>query len=80
MITDTLTPGTTNAAYDPTSFVVTDTATNEKISTDHYSLTITGNTFKITFSDYKAESNIQVKYNTVSEFPGGVRTFAGKFY
>lgn len=72
-ITDTLTPGTTNAAYDPTSFVVTDTATGEKISTDHYRLTITGNTFKIAFSDYKAESNIQVKYNTVSEFPGGVK-------
>ncbi len=76
VITDTLTPGTTNAAYDPTSFVVTNTATNEKISTDHYSLTITGNTFKITFSDYKAESNIQVKYNTVSEFPGGVRNLS----
>lgn len=29
-ITDTLTPGTTNAAYDPTSFVVTNTATGEK--------------------------------------------------
>lgn len=75
-ITDTLTPGTTNAAYDPTSFVVTDTATGEKISTDHYRLTITGNTFKIAFSDYKAESNIQVKYNTVSEFPGGVRNLS----
>jgi LPXTG-motif cell wall-anchored protein len=72
-ITDTLTPGTTNAAYDPTSFVVTDTATGEKISTDHYRLSFTGNTFKIAFSDYKAESNIQVKYNTVSEFPGGVK-------
>lgn len=72
-ITDTLTPGTTNAAYDPTSFVVIDTATGEKISTDHYRLTITGNTFKIAFSDYKAESNIRVQYNTVSEFPGGVK-------
>ena len=75
-ITDTLTPGTTNAAYDPTSFVVTDTATGEKISTDHYRLTITGNTFKIVFSDYKAESNIQVKYDTVSEFPGGVKNLS----
>ena len=75
-ITDTLTPGTTNAAYDPTSFVVTDTATGEKISTDHYRLTITGNTFKIAFSDYKAESNIQVKYDTVSEFPGGVKNLS----
>lgn len=72
-ITDTLTPGTTNAAYDPTSFVVTNTATGEKVSSDHYRLTITGDTFKIAFSDYKAESNLRVQYNTISEFPGGVK-------
>ena len=37
VITDTLTPGTTNAAYDPTSFVVTDTATNA-VSYTHLTL------------------------------------------
>ncbi|MBV7389720.1 SpaA isopeptide-forming pilin-related protein [Enterococcus alishanensis] len=75
-ITDTLTQGTTNATYDPTSFVVTDTATGEKIGTEHYRLTISGNSFKINFLDYQAESNIQVTYNTVSEFPGAVKNLS----
>ncbi|EOH93913.1 MSCRAMM family protein [Enterococcus pallens] len=73
VISDTLTPGTTNAAYDPTSFVVTDASTGEKISTDHYRLTFEGNSFKLTFSDYKAENNIKVTYKTISEFPGLVK-------
>lgn len=73
VISDTLTQGTTNAAYDPTSFVVTNAATGEKISTDHYRLTFEGNSFKLTFTDYKAESNIKVTYNTISEFPGLVK-------
>ncbi|MEG0704760.1 MAG: SpaA isopeptide-forming pilin-related protein [Carnobacterium sp.] len=76
VISDTLDNGSTNAAYDPISFVVKNTATGEKISSDHYSLKITGNTFTITFTDYKAESNIQVTYNTISEFPGGVKSKA----
>lgn len=75
-ITDTLAQGTTNASYDPTSFVVTDTTTGEKISTDHYRLVINGNSFKITFLDYQAENNIKVTYNTVSEFPGAVKNTA----
>ncbi|MGG5370261.1 hypothetical protein IGI67_001886 [Enterococcus sp. AZ196] len=75
-IIDSLTQGTTNAAYDPTSFVVTNAATGEKISTDHYRLIITENTFKIVFSDYKAEDNIKVEYDTVSEFPGGVKNLS----
>ncbi|MGG5318846.1 MSCRAMM family protein [Enterococcus sp. AZ072] len=73
VISDTLTQGTTNAAYDPTSFVVTDASTGEKISTDHYRLTFGDNSFKLTFSDYKAENNIKVTYNTISEFPGLVK-------
>lgn len=73
VISDTLTQGTTNAAYDPTSFVVSDAATGEKISTDHYRLSFEGNSFKLTFTDYKAESNIKVTYNTISEFPGLVK-------
>ena len=73
VITDTLNQGTTNGAYDPTSFVVTDLGTGEKISTDHYRLSITGNTFKVTFQDYKATTNIQVAYSTISEFPGLVK-------
>lgn len=82
-ITDALDAGTANAAYDPTSFVVTDTATGEKSAVQIRSLSFDDYRKYIQdcFSDYKAEYNIQVKYDTVSEFPGGVKNaFSGKFH
>ena len=73
IISDTIDNSGTNAAYDPISFVVKNITTGERISSDFYKLKIIGNTFTLTFNDYIAEDNIQVTYNTISEFPGLVK-------
>lgn len=73
VISNTINDSGTNAAYDPISFVVKNTTTGERVKSDHYKLKITGDTFTITFSDYVAEDNIEVTYNTISEFPGLIK-------
>ncbi|MBO0472183.1 MucBP domain-containing protein [Enterococcus ureasiticus] len=74
VITDTLDNAKTNASYDPTSFVVTESATGNRLDPDLYDLEVHANRFKITFKNYTATSNFKVNYSTISEYTGKLQS------